>query len=171
MGGYTPGADPVFDQAVQIVLRHEDGLVDDPNDPGGLTNFGFALRDNPDLSAEDIRSMTADQAAARYYEKWWKPYRWGDLPIPIACKAFDAAVNMGPRNAILSLQRACRAAGRAVTEDGVLGMETIGAAGAMSTAMVLSALRSELAAYYRIIAELHPAEVKFLTGWLNRAYE
>jgi|HubBroStandDraft_1064217.scaffolds.fasta_scaffold1308972_1 hypothetical protein len=32
----------------------------------------------------------------------------------------------------------------------------------MSTAVVLAALKSELATRYRTIAELHPAEAKFL---------
>ena len=41
----------------------------------------------------------------------------------------------------------------------------------MSTAVVLAALKSELATRYRTIAELHPAEAKFLKGRLNRAYE
>lgn len=168
---YISGSDPVFDVAVQIVLSNEGGLTDDPDDPGGLTNFGFDARDNPDLTPDQIRAMTKDEAVQRYYAKWWQPYRWRDLPIPIACKAFDAAVNMGAGDAVRCLQRACRAAGAVVAEDGVLGVATVGAAGRWGTAVVLAAFRSELAAHYRIIAELHPAEQKFLTGWLNRAYE
>jgi lysozyme family protein len=164
-------SDPVFDQAVAIVLRHEGGLTDDPADPGGLTNFGFDARDNPDLSAEEIRSMTVDQARERYYAQWWQPYRWGDLASPLACKAFDAAVLMGAKEAITCLQRACRAAGSKVTEDGVLGTETVGAAGYRPTAAVLAALKSEIAAYYREVLAVHPAEEKFRAGWINRAYE
>ena len=28
-----------FDEIIEQVLKHEGGLVDDPDDPGGLTNF------------------------------------------------------------------------------------------------------------------------------------
>lgn len=161
--------DPLAQRAIAAVLADEGGLKDDPADPGGLTNMGFALNRNPDLTAAAIRAMTVAQATERYYEKWWKPYRWGDLPIPIALKVFNLAVPDGPQSAIRALQRACWAAGRRVTEDGVLGAETVTAAGA-NTLSVLAALKSELAAHFRLVAASRPAESKFLPGWLARAY-
>jgi len=35
---------------------------------------------------------------------------------------------------------------------------------------LLAALRSEVAGHYRMMAALHPAEQRFLPGWLSRAY-
>lgn len=164
-------SDPVFMQAVAQLLLDEGGLVDDPADPGGLTNFGFALADNPDLTADQLRAMTRDQAIERYYAKWWRPYRWRDLPAPIAGKVFNLAVPDGPQSAIRALQRACWAAGCKVTEDGVLGSETVRAAGAqLPTNVLLAALKSELAAHFRLVAAARPASSKFLAGWLARAY-
>ena len=51
-----------FDLAINYVLENEGGVVDDPNDPGGLTNFGISQKQYPDL---DIRDLTRDQAEQR----------------------------------------------------------------------------------------------------------
>jgi len=163
--------DALFLKAVSLVLKHEGSeVVDDPRDPGQLTHFGFALRDNPDLTADEIRAMTEEQAVARYFTRWWLPYRWAHLPQGIACKCFDCAVPMGPQDAIRALQRACWAAGRKVAEDGVLGPETVGAAGYVSTPVLLAALKSELAAHFRLVAASRPQMSKYLNGWLQRSY-
>lgn len=162
--------DALCDEAVALVLRHEGGLHEDPRDPGGLTNWGFALNENPDLTAASLRAMTREEAAARYRAQWWDRYPWGRLPAPVALKVFDLAVPDGPANAIRALQRACRAAGRAVSEDGVLGAQTIAAANALDRAALLAALKSELAAHFRALVAARPAQARFLAGWLNRAY-
>lgn len=162
--------DPLFDAAVALVLAHEGGLHDDPDDPGGLTHWGFALRENPDLSEAALRAMTRDEAEARYRMRWWEPYPWRRLPRPVALKLFDLAVPQGPAHAIRALQRACRAAGRMVVEDGVLGAETIAAAAAVQPELLLASLKSELAARFRCIAASEPHQARFLAGWLTRAY-
>src|SRR5690348_13819309 len=163
--------DPVAQRAINLVLQHEGGLVDNPNDPGGLTNWGFALVSNPDLTPQQIRSMTRDQAAQRYYTKWWQPGRWSELAPDIAVKAFDAAVNMGVTAAVRALQRASRACGTALDDDGALGPQTLAAVHALPVPQLLAALRSELAGIYRLIAETRPNAAGFLAGWLNRAYQ
>ena len=165
------GNDSVFDRAVAVVLAHEGGLVDDPEDAGGLTNFGFALTENPDLTAETIRAMTRDQAVARYREKWWLPNRWKELAPEVAIKVFDLAVDIGPSSANKALQRAVRSAsGFLLTDDGMLGDITIGRANACADSILLPALKSELAGHYRELVALRPAKIRFLSGWLIRAY-
>ncbi|HTZ78697.1 MAG TPA: glycosyl hydrolase 108 family protein [Stellaceae bacterium] len=163
-------ADPVFDRAVAAVLAHEGGLVDDPDDPGGLTNFGISLRAYPELGADGIRALTADAAAAIYRRDWWDRYGWGDLPAPIAAKVLDIGVNIGAGPVHRLLQRALRATGADLVEDGVLGSATRAAAAAAEGAALLAALRSEAAAHYRLIVAARPASQRFLTGWLVRAY-
>jgi lysozyme family protein len=158
------------DEAVALVLAHEGGLHEDPGDPGGLTNWGFALNENPDLTPQALRAMTRSEAAARYRTLWWDRYPWGRLPPAIALKLFDLAVPDGPENAIRALQRACRAAGRGLSADGVLGDETIAVAGALAEPVLIAALKSELAGHFRMIVAAEPAKARFLAGWLARAY-
>ena len=53
-----------FQLALAFTLKQEGGLVDNPADPGGLTNYGIALNVHPELTADDIRTMTPERAAA-----------------------------------------------------------------------------------------------------------
>ncbi len=157
--------DDLFTQAVAVLLDHEGGYSD-----VGPTNFGFDARFNPDLSAEQIKSMTRDQAIARYRERWFNPWRWRELPPSVAIKCFDLAVNMGPSNIIRCLQRALWANGTHVKEDGGLGTITITAAADVPEAALLAAVKSEAAGYYRTDCAKHPERNQYLAGWLARAY-
>jgi lysozyme family protein len=163
--------DAVFAEAVQIVLRHEGGYVDNPADPGGATNFGISRRSYPNL---DIGALTRDQAAAIYYRDWWQRFGYGRLPAAVAVKLMDLAVP-APSAAHRALQRGLRAAGIAgVVADGVLGPLTVAAAGRCAPPVLLAALRSEFAGYCRMVAAHHLAVYgtpdPFLEGWLARAY-
>ena len=92
------------------------------------------------------------------------------MPPALAAKLLDGAVNIGVANAVRCVQRALRAAGRAVAEDGKLGPATVAAATALSADSVLPALREAFAGHYRLIAARNAAQARFLTGWLRRAY-
>jgi lysozyme family protein len=162
--------DPVFDRAVEIVLAHEGGLVDDPADPGGVTNYGISLRSYPELGATGIRGLTTGQAKEIYRRDWWLRYGWDDLPPPVGAKLLDIGVNIGADAVHRALQRALRATGLSLIEDGMLGPATHAAAAQAEPNALLAALRSEVAGHYRAIASLHPAEQRFLQGWLVRAY-
>jgi lysozyme family protein len=109
------GYPALFGQAVIRVLANEGGYARLANDPGGATNFGISQRDYPGL---DIPNLTRDGAIAIYFRDFWKAGRYGELPDPIAVKLFDLAINMGPAHAVRCLQRALRACGAVVVEDG-----------------------------------------------------
>jgi lysozyme family protein len=162
-----------FASAVDRVLRDEGGYASNPADPGGPTKFGISAREYPDL---DIAALTRDDAIAIYYRDWWMRFDFGRLPGPIAAKCFDLAINIGALHAIRCVQRALRACGRQVAEDGLLGDETVRAAAAAEPLAILAALRSEAAGYYRATSALSrglraDGDREFLDGWLNRAYE
>src|SRR5690606_11925483 len=159
-----------FEQAIEVVLEHEGGYVNDPADPGGETKYGISKRAYPHL---DIAGLTREQAIEIYRRDWWDRYGYDRICSPdVAAKAFDLAVNMAPAVAHRCLQRALHACGqRHVTIDGVLGPQTIGAANAVRPrAALLAALRAEAAAYYRALVERRPELAKFERGWLNLAY-
>ena len=161
-----------FDRAVEIVLQHEGGLVDDPDDPGGITKYGISYRFlrhrrvQPGSTPDDIRKLTRAAAIELYRRHFWERYGYGRLPdMSIATKVFDLSVNMGPRSAHKCLQRALRAAGERVDEDGALGPQTVAAVHQAAPGGILAALRSEAAGYYR-----NRRRPKYIAGWLNRAY-
>lgn len=191
--------DPVFERAIEITLEHEGGFVNHPEDPGGATNWGVSLRylrkrgdldgdglpdgdldGDGDVDVDDIRNMSREQAIEIYRTGWWERYRYGELAAPVAVKAFDLSVNMGSRQAHKLLQRGCHAAENPTPDDGKIGPNTIAAARACDDEMLLAALRSEAAGFYRMLTERNRALRKrghdvpnfavFLRGWLNRAY-
>ena len=86
-----------FDKAVEFVLEHEGDYSNDPQDPGGETNFGISKRSYPEL---DISKLTLKQAKEIYYKNYWLECGCDDLPYPFDIVVFDTAVNMGKRRAL-----------------------------------------------------------------------
>jgi lysozyme family protein len=122
-----------FDRALQLVLRHEGGLVDNPKDPGGLTNLGISQRAYPQL---DIRSLTVADAAEIYRRDYWEKVQGDKLPEPLAIALFDCAVNVGWPRAILILQESL-----GVTVDGNIGQQTLTACAKPDALVRFSAAR------------------------------
>ena len=81
-----------FNTAVALVLKHEGGLVDNPQDPGGLTNFGISKRAYPSL---DIANLTVEDAKAIYQRDYWAPFMEQEVDQRVANAALDTAVNQG----------------------------------------------------------------------------
>ncbi len=154
------------------MLANEGGYENQAADPGGETRFGISHRDYPNL---DLRTLTREAAIAIYFRDFWSRAPFGELTPPLAEKLFDLSVNIGPAHGARCLQRALRACGHRVAEDGVLGAATLAAARAADAASLLAALRSEAAGYYRMTAAQPRAgdlgARDFLEGWLNRAYQ
>lgn len=190
----------VFDTAVKYVLYWEGGLTNDPDDSGGLTNFGvilpilkeLGLEDDfdkdGDVDAADLRIMTEAQAKNVYAKQWWNRYKFDELEDVasdmLTIKIFDTFVNMGPQQATRILQRALNATNNAVAflypnrarllVDGGLGPVTRQMVESCTQLAfgnsILSAFSCEQAAIYRQIAAKRPSQAKFMGGWLRRAY-
>ncbi len=176
--------------AMPTIFTHEGRYVNNPSDPGGMTNFGISLkfllqtgdldkdgwldgdvnRDGK-LTSEDIRAMKEPDAARLYDLYFWSKQCYGVInDQSVATKVFDFAVNMGSVGANRCLQRAVRAANSSIIllDDGVFGAKTQEAVNMASPIKLLAALKSEAAGYYRSIK--FKGSQDFLKGWLNRAY-
>lgn len=146
----------MFEEAVKFVLEAEGGLVDDPRDPGGLTNFGISIKAFPNV---DIRNLTVDTATAIYKKEYWDKCKCDQLPGPVAFLVFDAAVNQGAGAAARALQAAL-----GVGVDGVIGTNTIAAAqGKDATGLAAEVVARRIVAYGN-----DPKFATYGLGWSRR---
>lgn len=171
-----------FLPAVAVVLKHEGGYVDDPDDPGQETNFGlstlFIRRAGltaadlglPSLERGALKSLTREKAVEVYRLKWWDNFKYGDLiEQRIATKLFDTCVNVGPQ-AHKWAQTCCNQLGASIAVDGLLGEMSFHALNSVATLPWLTLFSQRQAAHYRALCEQNPVLRKYLNGnWLRRA--
>lgn len=158
-----------FETAIETVLKHEGGYVNDPKDAGGETNFGISKRIYPYL---DIKNLTKLQAKAIYLNDFWIPSGVERIDSDkIAEKVFDTGVNIGTVNAIKLLQRACNLVFDArLTGDGVIGSKTLKIVNSIvDVDDFLKVYRSLQEDYYMKIVANNPSQKRFLRGWKKRA--
>jgi lysozyme family protein len=146
-----------FDIAVEIVLKNEGGYSENPDDPGGCTNFGISQRAYPDL---DIKDLTIEQAKEIYLRDYWK--FGGVYNQSIANKVFDSYVNIGEHS--IKIAQECLG----IIQDGIYGPQTERAINSMSAIYFLNSYRAGLIDYYQNLVVNNPKLGVFLTGWLNR---
>lgn len=146
-----------FDMAFERLIGNEGGLVDNPSDPGGLTNWGISQRSYPHL---DIRSITQDAAKEIYRRDFWNRGSMDQYFPSIAFQAFDAAVNHGIESAVRMLQRAAGAA-----DDGHVGPITINAIKSKTETDMLMLFIAERIEFWTRLSSWPT----FGKGWARRA--
>jgi lysozyme family protein len=149
-----------FDTAFALLLDHEGDFSDHAADPGGKTRFGIteAVARQAGYTG-DMRALPVELAKRIYLDSYWRPVRADDLPPGVRYIVFDGAVNSGPAQSALWLQRAL-----GVTADGVIGPRTLAAAYAKDAQQLKTAI---LAQRLRFMTSLTnwPA---FSRGWARR---
>ena len=151
-----------FNAAVAFTLKEEGGLVDSLSDPGGLTNFGIALNEHPELTAADIRSMTSDRAAQIYRAQYW-PELYDQIQSQyLALQLFDFGVTSGVKSAVRTFQNAEWMHGGAMS-DGVFGPATLAKANGSDPKALLAELVTQRLDFYAGIQKL-----QFDHSWFGR---
>lgn len=171
-GSLAPSDDTGFEAALTHVLEMEGGYTDDPHDPGGPTNLGITLAewarhrkvavaaDTVEGLKGELRSLSRDAARALYLANYWRPSLAPELPPGLSLMHFDASVNHGLGRSSRILQEAL-----AVTVDGEIGPETLGAAReARDPLAVLERYAEIRRRTYRAL----PHFWRFGRGWLRR---
>lgn len=172
------------------IVAREGGYVNDPDDPGGATNFGVTLatmqrlgldldRDGR-ISEADVRALSRDQAIDIFVHHYFRRPRIAELPRQLHATVFDMYVNAGA-NAVKILQRLLNDMRLEVSVDGAIGPQTVSAA-----ARAQSAARDHFGDaygiarrnYYYSLADARPASRKYARrrdggkgGWITRAEE
>lgn len=179
-----------IERLAQEIVAREGGYVDDPDDPGGATNFGVTIhtmrRLGMDLTRDgvvdalDVRALTRDQAVALFISHYFQRPGIARLPQSLQASVFDMYVNAGA-NAVKILQRLLREMGQEVEVDGLIGPQTVAAAEAAARAApehIGDAYGIARRNYYLRLADARPASRKFARsraggkgGWIRRAEE
>lgn len=150
----------LFLAAFELLIKHEGGYVNDPQDPGGETIYGISRRAHPEAWRQG--QPTLEEAQAIYLRDYWRPLRCNEIPAAVAVFLFDTGVNTGNRRAIQFLQRAL-----GVKDDGIIGPITLGAANRASMDTLVPAIAAE-----RL---LHIASLstwgRFGRGWSRRVVD
>ncbi|MEM1342464.1 MAG: holin-associated N-acetylmuramidase [Pseudomonadota bacterium] len=175
--------------AEAIVVR-EGGYVNDPDDPGGATNFGVTIHTmrrlemdldgDGDVDPADVRALNREQAVDIFLRHYYARPRLALLPEMLQPSVFDMYVNAGA-NAVTLLQRLFRDMGQDIAVDGILGPQTARAAhraAADAPGHLVDAYGIARRNYYYRIADLRPRSRKYARrrdggkgGWIKRAEE
>ena len=107
-----------------MLLVHEGGYVNHPQDPGGTTNLGVTQKTWEEwvghpVTDKEMRSLTPLMVSALYKRKYWDASRCDDLVSGVDYCVFDISVNSGVGRAIKLLQSSVGA-----TPDGGFGSIT-----------------------------------------------
>ncbi|WJY20817.1 holin-associated N-acetylmuramidase [Fontisubflavum oceani] len=177
-------------QIASEILDREGGFVNDPDDPGGATNFGVTihtmrrlgldLTGDGAVSVADVQALTRAQAQEVFIEHYFERPSIDQLPDVLHATVFDMYVNAGA-NAVTLLQRLLRDMGLEIIVDGVIGPQTIRAAHAAETQApdhLVDAYGIARRNYYYRLGDHRPASRKYARrrdggkgGWIRRAEE
>lgn len=157
-----------FTDALDFVLQQEGSFVNDPHDPGGMTNLGVTARvwqqwTQRPATEQVMRALRQVDVQPLYKADYWGKIAGDKLPIALALCVFDFAVNAGPSRAVKTLQGICGA-----TKDGVPGDGTMRAVQAYITGIGLAKLIERFCDARRDYYRELDGFLRFGKGWLAR---
>lgn len=168
-GGTTPSKPPVpqaakFQRCAEIVLQSEGGFVNHRSDPGGATNLGITIGTLGDwrgteVTVEDVRNLTKEEAREIYRVRYWNPLNCDALPPGVDLVVYDFGVNAGPVRSARLLQKIV-----GVKEDGAVGPVTLSAVATRTPADLIRTFSERRLDYYRSLSTWET----FGKGWSNR---
>ena len=179
-----------FSIAQKFTAAAEGGLTDDPQDRGGITNYGVSLAFLTDLShgsqadkhalkdlgidtavnRQTIIRLTKNQAEGVFKYYFWDSLKLDELPLKMGCLIYDAAVNHGRIWGVKLAQRGYNKVypNESLVVDGKLGPKSRAALSSHDEACVHDAILDARNAYYDAIIKNRPSQKVFERGWKNR---
>ena len=156
-----------WDDCFAMVIKSEGGFVNNPKDPGGMTNLGITRSAwqgylNRDVTETEMRALTPEGVKPFYKAFYWDRIKGDSLPDGVDYAAYDFAVNSGPHRAAQYLQEIA-----GVTADGMIGpksLEAIQSCDAKETADAICDMRLD---FLKRLATFDT----FGKGWIRRVAE
>ena len=170
----------LFDEIMQVTLRHEGGYSDHKDDKGGKTYKGWTLdtfrmvTGNKTATIEDLRRQSERRLKNLYKKEFFDKGGVSSLPKEIVGKIFDMNVNFGSGR-MRGLFR------EALQKEGVNKNDIKNTAGLIKQSkIVVDKLKKEGRSFvntlveirnkrYREIVKKDPSQKTFLKGWLKRS--
>lgn len=150
----------------EVGNKKNGGYTNDPHDAGGETKWGISKRAYPNL---DIKELTYEKAIEIYYQDYYNNVLDELENEQLAFKIFDMSVLRGKRKAIKLLQSAINSFIKShITEDGKLGLLTLGAIKIIDSRALYERYKQKLEDSLRLITIVRPQNIKYLKGWLKR---
>ena len=156
-----------FDKCLEMLLHHEGGFVNHPEDPGGMTNLGVtkAVYDawtGKKSTEAEMRALTPADVAPIYRKNYWDKVRGDDLPSGVDWCAFDWAVNSGSKRPAKAIQKAVGA-----KQDGAIGPMTLQAVADVDPDRIIEAVYHTRQRFYERLSTFET----FGNGWTRRNKE
>lgn len=158
-----------FNRALEKLLRHEGGYVNNKADSGGETICGISRKWYPQWSGwalvdQGLRETSEDvqkHVYTFYYTFYWVKLRLDDVQSDaVAELLFNFAVNIGKKTMVKKIQRILK-----VKQDGLIGDKTVAALNAYDDEKFIYHMLLELLEFYVQLGKEQPIFVK---GWVNR---
>ena len=153
-----------FSKCLDMLLHHEGGFVNHPDDPGGMTNLGvtkavYEKYIKRNATEAEMRALTKIDVSPIYRSNYWDRGHCDDLPSGVDWSVFDWGVNSGMGRAAKALQRVV-----GVTADGAIGPMTIKATHDMKPQDVIVKMHSSRQSFYESLTTFKT----FGRGWSRR---
>ena len=153
-----------FEHCMEMLLKHEGGYVNNPSDPGGITNLGITKRTydefhGTNIDEDGMRELTVEDVLPIYRRNYWERCRCQDLPSGVDWAVMDACVNHGTGRAAKFLQKAVM-----VNQDGSIGPLTLMAVSEQDPIEIINRMAVYRDAFYRSLSTFET----FGRGWIRR---
>jgi uncharacterized protein (TIGR02594 family) len=152
-----------------LIEEFEGGFSDHPADPGGATNMGITQETlrrfrKRDITKDDVRALTREEAREIYRAFYWQPLRCDEMPIALALMTYNAGVNSGIGRGARWLQQALNRQGAGLDGDGEVGPLTLSACASTDVARAVNDFADIQERFLRGLKTF----ATFGRGWMNR---
>lgn len=156
-----------WNECFAMVLKHEGGFVNNPKDPGGMTNLGVTRANweaylNRDVTEAEMKALTPDVVKPFYKNMYWDKIKGDELLSGVDYAAYDLAVNSGTGRAAKYLQQIA-----GVVADGVIGPKSLEAIKALDPEQTVNAICDMRLDFLKKLATFET----FGKGWSRRVAE